>query len=295
MDNLRVLRDSGCQSNFILESIADELTLPVVRNLTLKVNGFNSSKIYDTKIVKVTIKIGDKTYKIEAICIPSIETTLRLPGLSKIVEAFTNKGFILADKNLSDDHITNIQFILGSNSAYCLNERQVNFGNSVEEPSTYSMTPAGIMLMGNISTILKNLDYLPYSEEMHSKISSDSREEISFLQSVNSNSLSKDPLFAKKNYSSEPQVMVVGGPEDIKVNTLECALEDLLENQCNKILNYDASSYKEDTVENHDKISLGDVVLLKEDYHKPINYPMGIVKKIITNINNEVTGAEILK
>ena len=45
----------------------------------------------------------------------------------------------------------------------------------------------------------------------------------------------------------------------------------------------------------HKSVSKGDIVLIKEQYTKPINYPMGRVINVTTNANNEVTGAEIMK
>ncbi|XP_066981301.1 uncharacterized protein [Macrobrachium rosenbergii] len=46
---------------------------------------------------------------------------------------------------------------------------------------------------------------------------------------------------------------------------------------------------------NHKQISIGDIVLVKDDGYKPINYPMGIAKEVFKNINGEVTAAKVLK
>ena len=45
----------------------------------------------------------------------------------------------------------------------------------------------------------------------------------------------------------------------------------------------------------HQSISPGDVVLIKEPHTKQTNYPMGPVKEVFTNVNNEVTGATVIK
>ena len=42
-------------------------------------------------------------------------------------------------------------------------------------------------------------------------------------------------------------------------------------------------------------IKVGDLILLKDANTKPNNYPMGLVKEVEINSNNEVTGAVILK
>ena len=45
----------------------------------------------------------------------------------------------------------------------------------------------------------------------------------------------------------------------------------------------------------HTKLQVGDIVLLKEPYSKPSNYPMGIVKDLQVNSLDEVTGATVKK
>ncbi|XP_068207513.1 uncharacterized protein [Palaemon carinicauda] len=46
---------------------------------------------------------------------------------------------------------------------------------------------------------------------------------------------------------------------------------------------------------NHKQIGIGDIVLLKDDGYKPVNYPMGIVKEVFKNINGKVTASKVLK
>lgn len=45
----------------------------------------------------------------------------------------------------------------------------------------------------------------------------------------------------------------------------------------------------------HDRLEVGDVVLLKELHCKPTNYPMGLVKEVQTNDLGETTCASVLK
>ncbi|RXG69589.1 hypothetical protein Avbf_08087 [Armadillidium vulgare] len=45
----------------------------------------------------------------------------------------------------------------------------------------------------------------------------------------------------------------------------------------------------------HSKLEIGDIVLIKEPFLKPTNYPMGKVEQVQININNEVTGTTLLK
>ena len=45
----------------------------------------------------------------------------------------------------------------------------------------------------------------------------------------------------------------------------------------------------------HDHLSIGDIVLLKEDCHKPVDYPLGRIKSLQVNDLGEITGAVVLK
>ena len=256
---IRVLRDSGCQSNFILESIADELNLPVVKPIALTVNGFNTSKIYNTKIVKLNLQINGKNFSLLAICTPSINTNLRLKGLSKVAEAFKEKGYKLADSQL-EDCIKDVSFILGTNSSYCLNEFQINFGNELEgtEPSTFSLTPAGVMLMGNVQLMLKNMKYLPlYSNLKTSATPLWENEDTvvsSFSNFILKNSLSTDDLIEETSY--EVGNFLVTNNEDIEKYGLQRVVDEALqiEKHCHSVLNYDKIIYKEDSYINNDKL-----------------------------------------
>ena len=45
----------------------------------------------------------------------------------------------------------------------------------------------------------------------------------------------------------------------------------------------------------HDKIKVGDIVLIKDEFVKPTNYPLAIVREVITNDLGEVTSASVFK
>ena len=91
--------------------------------------------------------------------LPSIDISLRLPGLSTVVDGFISKGYALADSDLkiSKDCITDIDLILGSDSAFCFHASLVHFGAS----SVYTSSQLGVSLMGAVSQILVDLRHLP--------------------------------------------------------------------------------------------------------------------------------------
>ena len=91
---VRAIKDGGCQSNLISEKLADRLNLKVVHDdLKLTVSGINVSQEYHTKVVELNVRFGGKYHKITAMCLPSININLQLPGLSKAVKKFVDKGF----------------------------------------------------------------------------------------------------------------------------------------------------------------------------------------------------------
>ena len=145
---LRGLKDSACQSNFIVEKLASQLDLKVIRNsIAFTVNGINVPKFYKTKLVEAEVLIGKKIVKLQDYCLPSIGISLNLAKLGNIANEFVNEGYSLADPDLiSSDCITNIEFILGVQSSYCLLETEVVFGKSSN--SLYSKTHMGVILKG---------------------------------------------------------------------------------------------------------------------------------------------------
>ena len=92
---------------------------------------------------------------------PSIDIKLKIPHLGNVVSGFTDAGFHLADEFLSSrtDEVSEIDLILGVEYSYCIPEHTVTFGSST--PSVFGNTSLGVMLMGDMSNMLKNLLYLP--------------------------------------------------------------------------------------------------------------------------------------
>ena len=158
---IRCMRDSGCQPNFIRQELAKSLKLKVIqKDFPLKINGFVSSETSPHNVVEVPVSRGSPP--VLAICIPKIRTSIRLPGLRKVVQGFVDKGYHLADKTLAqatDDHIGNLDFILGNNDAHILPQRDILFGDAPS--SVYSVTPMGICLVGGVGRLLRNMPSLP--------------------------------------------------------------------------------------------------------------------------------------
>ena len=71
-----------------------------------------------------------------------------------------SKGYQLADPQLCDgsDNISDLEFILGTNSSHLLLEEQVTFGK--DNDSVFSKTAAGVLLFGNVRKMLSNIYHL---------------------------------------------------------------------------------------------------------------------------------------
>ena len=128
--------------------------------------------LYCTKIVEVNLNRGDKIHKIEAICVPKFNINLKLPNLNIIVREFVNKGYELVDKFLNnfEDNISNIKFLLGTKSLYCLRTTQESFG--FDGKYMFAKSNLGVILLGDINTMITDLPSLPAVHDITTHVSS---------------------------------------------------------------------------------------------------------------------------
>ena len=164
---ITVFRDSGCQQTFICGAVADSCDLEIVKeNVPLTIHGFNSSRKLGTKIVKIKIKFGDKTFEHEAICIDYIKTQFRVDGIQNVVSNFKNKGFNIADSQLEQKDcklVGDIDLVLGTDADHMLTMNYRTFGNP-EKPNSMSSfieTPIGVIFSGDLDKMKNNLQFIP--------------------------------------------------------------------------------------------------------------------------------------
>ena len=159
------LRDTGCQGNFISKNTFLKEKFKVVAKTSIKINGFNACQIYNTCIVEVCLILNSRKCIVRAIVVPSIGTYISLPGLSKVVRTFKTLGYRVADQFLGDeDSINGFDFLLGTESSYCLPENNVVFGKN--RNCMFSNTDIGVLLYGNIDEILANASHIPQPLKM---------------------------------------------------------------------------------------------------------------------------------
>ena len=106
----------------------------------------------------------------EALCLPSINVSLNLPGLQKVAFEFKSKGYKLADcfSGDSNDKIDNMNLIFGSISNHIVPVQDVIFGK--EHTSAHSNSPLGVLLKADVSRLLTDLPYLPSAREQCDKL-----------------------------------------------------------------------------------------------------------------------------
>ena len=160
----RSLRDTGCQKNFISKALVEKCKLQLKDDIKIVVNGFNSSRGYNTKTVILPLTLNNKTYTLEAIVVPEFPAKFSAHGLKEIALEFVRKGYKLADSELvnSEDGVYKLDLILGTDATHCFREITKTFG--LNDESVYFESTCGVMHVGNSLKMLTNLHYLPKLE-----------------------------------------------------------------------------------------------------------------------------------
>ena len=97
-------------------------------------------------------------YKIPALSVPSIKTSLELPGIQNIAQTFVKRGYKLADSSLlKNDSVTDIDFLLGEDAKYILPINSVRFDGS----SFYYESALGVLLTGRVDSLMSDITCLP--------------------------------------------------------------------------------------------------------------------------------------
>jgi hypothetical protein len=234
---IRVLKDSGCQSNFVEEKLAKSLNLEIVKNnVELRVRGINTCQEYKSKIVKLNIMIGNKMQNINAYCIPNININLCLAGLKTVVKGFMDRGYQLADDSLTHetDYLNNIKLIMGIKSSACLPEMETPFGKN--DKSLFSDTSMGVIIKGDIKQLLKDINNLS------------SRKDNNKYYNI-CNLIQDEP-----SINFKPEFEIANNKGRLIESELTKATQQVLENRCLRYTNYDQSIFKEDSPEVNDKL-----------------------------------------
>ncbi|KAL7647412.1 UNVERIFIED_CONTAM: hypothetical protein RMT77_001008 [Armadillidium vulgare] len=153
----RVLYDSASEYCFVSLSLAKKLNYKIINHdIDINIKGFNEAKNYKTNIIEFKISFGERDATIVAAVIPEIKPKIRLKHSNAIIESFGKANIELADKFLNDG-VGNIDIILGINAMHIIPVHAGTLGTRTEKFLFY-YTCAGVMLTGNESIILNNLN-----------------------------------------------------------------------------------------------------------------------------------------
>jgi hypothetical protein len=163
---IRVLKDGGSMASIISQKLVNKLNLPIIKSKEKTIlTGINSSRTIDTFTTKIPLQIGRKTHIVKALVVPTIDMKTDYGHIESIVEAFRSKGHKLADHNLLNHKNKEIEFILGQDNNHLIMESDIKFG----EGAIFSRTNMGIILKGNSSNYLKNLNKIPLNNSKWAK------------------------------------------------------------------------------------------------------------------------------
>ena len=154
--SIRVLSDSGSQSNFISKTSLTRDNHRVIReNIELSLNGINGRKSYTTDEVELIVRFGKESMPVRFYVKESIAIKLNLPRLGSVVKAFKEKGYQLADEALhgKSNSIKNLDAIIGAGERIHLKENIVRFGKA----SGYIDTTCGVVLQGQLHCLFSDL------------------------------------------------------------------------------------------------------------------------------------------
>jgi len=256
--------------------VAGELKFKVLNNsISIRVTGFNSSRKLSAQIVSVPIIIDGKSYDVPAITVPKINISLKLAGLSSVAAEFSRKGYTLADPQLLDnDNIDNLDFVLGTQSAYCLKSSEVAFGPSLN--SIYARTDLGIMLLGDLDVMFRNITYLPVVREDSASIPTVvSQHGITNYESISCVGVfDGDTISDEEQFVTSANFLVMDDELNIDPNELNEATADILEKSCSRSLRLEDSDEPEISSEENKNLMSWAMKCLSRDEHGRICLPL---------------------
>ena len=163
--SLRGLHDPGSQCNLVKEDALVGHSYEILEdNVDLTLNCVNDPKTYASKLVLIKLKLGNEYYYVDAWVVSKIPVSLKLPGLGRVVDAFVEKGYSMADRDLlsRSDSIHDLDLLLGADAAYCFKYQVVPFG--VDMMSVYLSGDMGVMLLGKINRMIADVKSLPVNK-----------------------------------------------------------------------------------------------------------------------------------
>ena len=220
------------------------------------------------------IEFGGNKQVVEALCLPSINISLNIPGLRTVIDGFLKKGHDLADEMLLEatDQISDINLILGSKASYCIPEKEINFGK--ENQSVFSETRQGIILKGDVSRMLNDIPYLPFSQSPMQCLPVVVDHVIKPDHCMQSRKFCLVSNSSLKIIQDKDMDVLDSDGEVIEQQLMDAACE-ILESTCERVIQKDLSDYNDDTVEVNNQLI--EFVLQKTDRNETGRLKMPIL------------------
>ena len=153
---LRAFFDQGSQETLIRKSFADSLGLKITGTEQIKLDGFSSrGSLQNYSIVEVPIRLGDTKAIIQALAVNDLPESIHMKGISVVHTELKSKGIKLADEEINNDLVGDIQMIVGANHYYDFVERQCTQGNV-----NLLISKLGVMVSGKIPHTLLDDDHV---------------------------------------------------------------------------------------------------------------------------------------
>ena len=237
-EKIVLMYDCCSQLSFVSSDLAEKFRMPVVReNFSVDVNGFNSISRYNTKTVKVSVLLNGEIVEFEAVCVPTIRTSLSIKRVNTIAESFRERGYQLANNEL--DQNPEISVIIGVSTTRILNAKTVVYGNK----SSYLDSRFGVIPLGSVTDMLKDMHCLQRvncnvneAHKFEDKPDADAESDDN-----NDNVFDKVALFYT-SVSSDSSL--IDFKDEIRERELEFAANDVLELACSSFLNIDKESHE---------------------------------------------------
>ena len=168
MSIVRALYDTGSQRNFVSDRIVKQFNLRSVKSdVELVIHGFNAKKQILTDIVELPLMINKTLITVEAIVVPQIDVKLNTCSYSHVFDAFIDKGYKLADEGLRQSNsCSRLDIVMGPDAVRLLRPQTVEYGCS-DKTSVYLTTELGIMLLGEVDIMCKNIRFLEPVKSSH--------------------------------------------------------------------------------------------------------------------------------
>ena len=111
----RAFFDSGAQKSFIQTELAEKLELPVIDEISLSLSSFGNEPVnVICNVVRVVVRLGRSRVSIHAVVYDKVNTVIKTPGLSNVVNFLKQSGIKLADQFLDSDDVTDIGLVIGA-------------------------------------------------------------------------------------------------------------------------------------------------------------------------------------